>query len=531
MPRRSSWWGEFERAQQQRRRAQAQQRRFEQQVEREITEQKRRAKAEAERASKASAKEQDEHRRRDGLAAAAEQSEQLEARAQELSELLIRSLRQPVFTVQDMVRPAISPFDPGADGKPEPAPALPQVPDGGVIGRGRRRREAVAAYEEALEAHQQREAERERRLERRRREHQRVAEEEQQLADQQAQEILDGITSAEEGPIESFAAAAINALQLPDGISLQPRVLYRPDPQELVIDIELPEEAIVPAAKSIRYVHTRTAYDPKPRPKTEIHEIYRQLIAQLPLAVLHALFGAFTADVLDAIVINGILDTRDPATGQPTKEFLVSVTTGRKTFDGLILTELNPVVCLQEKLGAKLSRHPYDVEGIEPFLTFDKAKYHLDSSVDIAATLDTTTNLLEIEWSAFEQLVRELLQAMSGGDAHVTRRSRDDGVDGVLFDCDAVMGGEFIVQAKCYRNVVPTNDVRALAGVLHDKRADHAIFVTPSWFSADGRRFADNNRVRLIEGPELKQLLHDHLNLDVVIPGRKRRSQKPKKQG
>jgi hypothetical protein len=55
---------------------------------------------------------------------------------------------------------------------------------------------------------------------------------------------------------------------------------------------------------------------------------------------------------------------------------------------------------------------------------------------------------------------------MSGQDARVTRRSRDDGIDGVVFDCSATLGGEFIVQAKRYRNVVPANDVRALAGVI-----------------------------------------------------------------
>lgn len=107
--------------------------------------------------------------------------------------------------------------------------------------------------------------------------------------------------------------------------------------------------------------------------------------------------------------------------------------------------------------------------------------------------------------------------------ARVTRRSRDEGIDGVLFDCNAVLGGEYIVQAKRYREVVPANDVRALAGVLHDKRANHAVFVTPSWFSDDGRRFAADNRVRLIEGPELKHLLHDHLNLEVIIPSSRSR--------
>jgi restriction system protein len=79
------------------------------------------------------------------------------------------------------------------------------------------------------------------------------------------------------------------------------------------------------------------------------------------------------------------------------------------------------------------------------------------------------------------------------------------------------------VQAKRYRNVVPANDIRALAGVMHDKRANHAIFVTTAWFSDDGRRFALDNRVRLIEGPELKHLLRMHLDLDVLVSSTRRR--------
>jgi restriction system protein len=88
--------------------------------------------------------------------------------------------------------------------------------------------------------------------------------------------------------------------------------------------------------------------------------------------------------------------------------------------------------------------------------------------------LDGRTDLLTMDPFAFEHLVRELLLAMSGQDARVTRPSRDDGIDGVVFDCSATLGGEFIVQAKRYRNVVPANDIRALAGVMHDKRANHA---------------------------------------------------------
>jgi restriction system protein len=179
------------------------------------------------------------------------------------------------------------------------------------------------------------------------------------------------------------------------------------------------------------------------------------------------------------------------------------------------------------RLDAKLSPHPLDYEEVPPFLTFDIAKYRLGPSVEVAAGLDSRTDISTMEWGAFEQLVRQLLHKMTGVDTRVTRRSRDDGIDGVILDGDAVHGGEFIVQAKRYRKVVPANDVRALAGVMHDKRASHSIFVTTAWFSDDGRRFAINNRVRLIEGPELKHLLRFHLGLDVLVSSTRRPRRSP----
>lgn len=161
------------------------------------------------------------------------------------------------------------------------------------------------------------------------------------------------------------------------------------------------------------------------------------------------------------------------------------------------------------------------------FLTFEDAKFKLGTSVDVAAGLDGRANLATMPWQDFEQLVRQLMLAMYGKETRVTRGSRDEGIDGVVFDCDAQFGGLHIVQAKRYSKVVPATDVQALAGAMHHKRANSALFVTSAWFGPDARRFADDNRVRLIEGPELRHLLKKHMDLDVLIPpyrGRRRRS-------
>jgi restriction system protein len=64
---------------------------------------------------------------------------------------------------------------------------------------------------------------------------------------------------------------------------------------------------------------------------------------------------------------------------------------------------------------------------------------------------------------------------------------------------------------------VPANDVRALAGSVEKKRATSGILVTTAWVGPESKAFARNNRLRIVEGGELKQLLAEYLHLDVRI--------------
>jgi hypothetical protein len=77
---------------------------------------------------------------------------------------------------------------------------------------------------------------------------------------------------------------------------------------------------------------------------------------------------------------------------------------------------------------------------------------------------------------------------------------------------------EILIQAKRYSNCVPTNDLRALAGSVEEKRATSGVLVTTAWVSPESKAFAArNNRLRIIEGGELKHLLAEYLDLYVRI--------------
>jgi restriction system protein len=57
-------------------------------------------------------------------------------------------------------------------------------------------------------------------------------------------------------------------------------------------------------------------------------------------------------------------------------------------------------------------------------------------------------------------------------EVHVTQSSRDEGIDAVAYNkTDVVHRAEILIQAKRYSKYVPTNDVRALAGSVEEKRA------------------------------------------------------------
>jgi restriction system protein len=478
------------------------------------------------RNERARKKEIDDAERRAGLGEADQQNARLAARITELDETLHSCVAAGPVTVDDIIRVEVPTFDPGELGNARPAPRQPKLEDGGLFSVARRRRELAVAmdrYKHDLAEYERRERSRVAELDSLRRAYDERMASLLATAAKRGERFRAGLRDGVDPVIEEYAECIVSALAVPDGVDLQPRVAYRPEPRELVVEVQLPDVSVIPDEKTVSYIHARRIFKVKNRSRTEMADVYRRLLAQLPLCVLQTLFTGLDRAVLDSATVNGVLPTVDPATGQPTTRYLVSVTSSRSTFETLVLDALDPVACLRH-LGAKLSPNPLDYESVPPFLSFDLAKYRLGDSVDVASGLDGRANLLNLDPFDFEQLIRQLLAAMIGGDARVTRRARDDGIDGVLFDCDAVMGGEVVVQAKRYRNVVPANDVRALAGVMHDKRANHAIFVTSSWFSDDGRRFALDNRVRLIEGPELKHLLKKHLEVDVLIPSAPRRS-------
>ena len=205
-------------------------------------------------------------------------------------------------------------------------------------------------------------------------------------------------------------------------------------------------------------------------------------------------------------MLNGYVSAKDRATGKPVRPLVISVHATREAFGEVVLDEpeLDPVACLRAYLNAVVSPHPYDLEPVRPVVQFDLSKYKFVEEMDVVAGLDSRPDLLALKPVEFEHLIRQLFETI-GMKSWVTQASRDEGVDGVAYNDDPIVGGLCIIQAKRYSKIVGLEAVHALAGVMDDKHAAKGVLVTTSWVGKASRDFAARNgRIEIIEGRHLK---------------------------
>lgn len=324
--------------------------------------------------------------------------------------------------------------------------------------------------------------------------------------------VLAGAATA----VDQYVRSQLEDAPWPDGLPDKVEVAYIPEDRRLLINRDLPDFDVIPAEREFSYVKSRDEIIAKLRPDKEIRGRYASLVAQLTLLTMHEVFRLLPTGILDEVSFNGHVSTKNKATGRPERPCLVSVLTTREQFHELILDELDPTSCLKH-LNAIVSQHPWDLEPVRPIFDADLSKYKIADVQDAATPLDSRPVLVEMHPYEFEHLVKRLFEAR-GLKSWVTQASRDDGVDAIAVNEDPIMGGVCVIQAKRYRNTVPVNDVRALAGTMEDKRAARGVVVTTSGFGPDAHNYAARHgRIQLIEGPELLHLLKEHLDLDALL--------------
>ncbi|MFE0359984.1 restriction endonuclease [Streptomyces griseoaurantiacus] len=494
-------WAEAQRQQQRGLEAQLRQQREE--------ERRRRA---YEREVNRSRREQQAAYRQQREAEARRRTEELDARVEELSGLLVAGCRAPAFRAAALARPEeLEPFAPGPLARPVAMPDPNQYQAGAGWGAGRRAQaqaEARARFEHDWHAAQAAEAQRQRQLAEYRRQYDAWAA--TRLAEIRAHNagiarMGQALRAADpEAAVEYFSAALYASAVWPEGFPRRIAAAYDPAARQLVLDWELPRYDVVPGTKLVRYLPGSDQDKETPRPVTQRRALYREVLARSALLVLHELFAADEFGALESVAFNGFVDDHDPATGRRTEFFLVTVMAPRSLFSGLRLEQVSPVDCLTEALRGQLSARPDQYTAVRP----GRRPEEVAGGV-VTHGGEEEPDLFAMDPLDFEALVAELFRAM-GMQAVTTQRSNDGGVDVDALDPTPIRGGSLVVQVKRYRNTVPPTAVRDLYGTVQSLGANKGVLVTTSGFGPGSHTFAQGKPLELVSGPELVDLLHRH---------------------
>ncbi|MDQ0774870.1 restriction system protein [Streptomyces aurantiacus] len=445
-------------------------------------------------------------------AEALRRTEELDAQVASLQGLLASGCRVPAFRASSLLRSEeVQAFAPGALAQPVPMPDLNQYQTQSGWTANRRAQaqvEARARFERDWQAAQTAEGQRQQQLAAYRSEYERWVD--VQLADVRRhnagiREVTEGVRRCEpESVVEYFSGALYASTAWPEGFPRQVAAAYDPAARQLVLDWELPAYSIVPEVKSVRYMAAVDQDKEAPRPVGQRRALYREVLAQCMLLVLHELFAADELGALESVTLNGFVDGHDPTTGRPGHIHLATVMTSRSTFRDLHLAQVDAGSCLADALRGQLSPRPDQLTPVRP----SRLPQDVGNRV-VAHGSDEEPDLYDMDPIVFEHLVADLFRAM-GMQAVTTQRSNDGGVDVDALDPTPIRGGKIVVQVKRYRNTVPPTAVRDLYGTAQDAGANKGVLVTTSKFGPGSHTFANGKPLELISGSELVDLLHRH---------------------
>ncbi|WP_369169349.1 restriction endonuclease [Streptomyces sp. R28] len=438
---------------------------------------------------------------------------ELDAQVGALQGFLTEGCRGPAFRASSLMRVEdIPPFDPGQLAWPVlmPDPSQYQAQGGWTAGRrAQAEAEARTRFEHEWHRAQAAEAQRRQQLAAAQREYDQRAETQRAEVRRHNAGISEATAGLRRGNpelvVEYFSAALYASTAWPEAFPRQVAAAFDPAARQLVLEWELPSYDVVPEAKSVRYVPADDQDKETARPVTQRRALYREVLAQSLLLVLHQLFAADEHGVLDSVALNGFVDAPDPATGRQSHIVLATVMAQRAIFTGLHLEQVDATSCLTEALRGQLSSRPDQLTSVRP----SRRPQDVGNQVVTHGGGGEEPDLYDMDPIAFERLVADLFRAM-GMQAVTTQRSNDGGVDVDALDPTPIRGGKIVVQVKRYRNTVPPTAVRDLYGTVQDAGANKGVLVTTSGFGPGSHTFARGKPLELISGGELVDLLHRH---------------------
>lgn len=190
---------------------------------------------------------------------------------------------------------------------------------------------------------------------------------------QKIERMQERFSAGQPKAVEDYFIRVLQSGSYPESFPRKSTIGYRSDSRTLLIDRELPAFKTVPEAKAYRYVKARDEIAQTALPQSQRKQLYRSVIAQIPLRIIHEIYTADRTEKIDTIIFYGFVSTVQPGTGHLGRFCLVSVSTTRHQFLDLNLELVDPHECLKH-LNGRISRKPEELVAVDPIEIIDDIK-------------------------------------------------------------------------------------------------------------------------------------------------------------
>jgi restriction system protein len=316
----------------------------------------------------------------------------------------------------------------------------------------------------------------------------------------------------DEGAIVDYCEMVLARSKYPETFPQQYELNYNPNNRLLLVDYFLPSPSDIPKLKEVKYNRSLDQFKEYFLSESAANDLYDKALYEITLRTIHELYEADVIDVISSIVFNGYVKSIDEGTGGEVTACILSVQANKEDFLKINLGNVEPKACFRALKGIGSSKL-HGLAAVAPLIKMDKEDKRFVDSYTVVNNINDTTNIAAMDWQDFENLIRELFEkefAPKGGEVKITRASRDEGVDAVIFDPDPLRGGKIVIQAKRYTNVVGVSAVRDLYGTVMNEGAMKGILVTTTDYGPDAYKFAQDKPLTLLNGGNLLHLLEKH---------------------
>jgi restriction system protein len=312
--------------------------------------------------------------------------------------------------------------------------------------------------------------------------------------------------------IAEYSEMVLSSSQYPDMFPQEFDVEYIPESKILVVDYFLPNIEDIPTVKEVKYNISQDEFKEMHISGTEMNNLYDDLLYQITLRTINELYEADVISTISAIIFNGYVRFTDKGTGKEVSACILSIHVPRNDLSNINLKSVDPKACFKALKGIGSSKL-HGLAPIAPIMKLNKEDKRFVMPYEVADKIDEATNIAAMDWYDFENLIRELFEkefAPEGGEVKISRASRDEGVDAVIFDPDPIRGGKIVIQAKRYTNVVGVSAVRDLYGTVMNEGAMKGILITTTDYGPDAYKFIQDKPLTLLNGNNLLYLLEKH---------------------